>query len=128
MKIDENLIFNRLKSSAKKRKIKFTITKLDLMNLSWPLTCPILGIKLEWNAGQADDNSYSIDRIDSNRGYEADNIIVISNKANRMKNNGSLEELNAIAEYYKNLYVSSGQFKMVSSEIGMTHRCHLANV
>lgn len=108
MRINENQIFNRLKSSAKKRNIKFTISKLDLMNLSFPLTCPILGIKLEWNAGQAKDNSYSIDRIDSNLGYEPDNIIVISNKANRMKNNGSLEELNAIAEYYKNLSMTHG--------------------
>jgi len=107
MKIDENLIFNRLKSSAKKRKIKFTITKLDLMNLSWPITCPVLGIKLEWNTGQAEDNSYSIDRINSARGYEPDNIIVISNKANRMKNNGSLGDLKSIAEFYENLEMSS---------------------
>ena len=103
MKLDEKRIFNRLKTSAKKRGIKFTITAFNLMNLSWPITCPILGIKLEHHTGQAQDNSYSVDRIDSSKGYEPDNIMIISNKANRMKNNGSLEELNLIAEYYKNL-------------------------
>jgi hypothetical protein len=34
-----------------------------------------------------------VDRIDPNRGYIADNIWVISWKANRMKSNATLEEL-----------------------------------
>jgi len=96
-------LYNHLKNSAKKRNIPFSLTLTDLNNLSFPLTCPVLGIKLQWNTGNPKDNSYSIDRIDSTKGYEIDNIIVISYRANKLKNNASLNELNLIAGFYNSL-------------------------
>lgn len=96
------LLYNSLKSSAKKRGIHFTLTIPELNNLTFPITCPILGIPLRFNREQQDD-SISIDRIDSDRGYEIDNIIVISWKANRLKSNASLEEMRKISEYYEKL-------------------------
>lgn len=101
--LESREIYNRLKQSAKKRNITFNLTLVDINNLGFPLTCPILGIPLTYNRGKAQDNSYSIDRIDSTKGYEPDNIIVISNKANRMKNDGTIEELKMLAEFYSNL-------------------------
>ena len=97
-------IYNRLKASAKKRNIPFTITAWDLCNLSFPITCPILGLQLKYNRGAQQDNSYSIDRIDSTLGYDVDNIIVISWRANRLKSNSTTEELNKISEFYTNLH------------------------
>ena len=93
-------IYNRLKNSATKRNIPFELTILDLYDLSYPLTCPVLGIKLQYHRGKAQDNSYSIDRRDSTLGYTPDNIIVISNKANRLKNNATSNELSKISDYY----------------------------
>ena len=93
-------IYNRLKSSAKKRRIPFDLTITELNNLSFPVTCPILGIPLKYNRGKAEDNSYSIDRINSNLGYTIDNIIVISLRANKLKNNASKNDLQLIAEFY----------------------------
>lgn len=93
-------IYNQLKASAKKRNIPFDLTLVDLNNLSYPITCPVLGIPLKFNRGQAEDNSYSIDRIDSSLGYNIDNIIVISLKANKLKNNATNEELQLISEFY----------------------------
>ena len=49
------------------------------------------------------DNSYSLDRIDSTKGYTIENLMVISNRANRIKNNASNEELEKINEFYSNL-------------------------
>jgi hypothetical protein len=95
-------LYNSLKASAKKRNIPFTLTLTDLNNLTFPIRCPILNIPLSVNNIQS-DNSYSIDRIDSSKGYEIDNIIVISWKANRLKNNATDEELQKIAEFYKNI-------------------------
>lgn len=92
-------LYNRLKSSAKKRGIDFDLTLSDLNNLTFPITCPILGIPLALNNVQS-DNSYSIDRIDSSKGYTIDNIIVISWKANRLKNNASNEDLKKISNFY----------------------------
>lgn len=93
-------IYNRLKQSAKNRNIKFELTLVDLNNLTFPITCPILGIPLKFNRGSVKDNSYSIDRIDSSGGYNIDNIIVVSWKANRLKNNATTEELQQISNFY----------------------------
>lgn len=94
-------IYQRLKQSAKKRKIDFTLTLTDLNNISFPITCPVLGIPLRWNRGEPKDNSYSFDRIDSSLGYTIDNLEIISFKANRSKNNLTEDEMKKFCEYYK---------------------------
>lgn len=96
-------IYNRLRYSASRRGIAFELTLVDLNNLTFPVTCPVLGIPLAYNRGKAEDNSYSIDRIDSTKGYTVDNIIVVSLRANRLKNNASQQELALLAEHYANL-------------------------
>lgn len=93
-------LYNRLKASAKKRGIPFTLTLSNLHNLTWPISCPILGIGLKFNKGKAEDNSYSIDRVDNTKGYSIDNIIVISLKANKLKNIASATELKQLADFY----------------------------
>ncbi len=99
---DIKTIYNRLKASATKRNIPFNLTIVELNNLSYPITCPILGIPLQYNRGTALDNSYSIDRVDSTLGYTIDNIEVISLRANKLKNNATMDEIFKLAEYYKN--------------------------
>ena len=96
---DIRIIYNRLKQSAKKRDIPFDLTVTQLNELTFPITCPILGMPLKFNRGQLQDDSYSIDRIDSSRGYTIDNIEVISWRANRLKNDGTIVELQKIAEH-----------------------------
>jgi hypothetical protein len=96
-------IYNNLKASSKKRRIEFTLTLTDLNDLTFPITCPILGIPLRYNKGQVRDDSISIDRIDNSKGYIPGNLIVISYKANRLKNNASKEELIRISEFYETL-------------------------
>lgn len=98
---DIRKVYNQLKSSAKKRNIEFSLTLMDLYHLDYPITCPILQIPLKFHRGQALDDSPSIDRIDSTKGYVADNIHVISFKANRAKNNLSETELKKFAMYYQ---------------------------
>ena len=92
-------IYNRLKQSAKKRNIPFDLTITQLNELTFPITCPILGIPLKFNRGQQKDDSYSIDRIDSTHGYTIDNIEVISWRANRLKNDGTTIEIQQIAKH-----------------------------
>jgi len=98
--LEPKQIYNRLKQSAKKRNIEFTLTLFDIYNIDFPITCPILGIQMKWNIGKAEENSYSFDRIDSTKGYSFDNIQVISLKANMMKNNATMEELKKFSEFY----------------------------
>lgn len=96
-------IYNRLKASAKRRNIEFKLTIPELNHLSFPITCPILGIPLSFNRLEAQDNSYSFDRIDSSKPYEIDNIIVVSWRANKLKNNATKEELEKIANFYNSI-------------------------
>lgn len=98
---DFTVILKRIQHSAKKRGIEFNLTTTDLDEIGIPISCPILGIPLQWNFGKAEDNSYSLDRIDSEKGYVKDNIQFMSLKANRAKNNLNSAELKLLSAYYK---------------------------
>lgn len=90
--------FGMLKHKAKSKNIPFTILESDL---SYPEYCPVLGIKLNYSAKNISDNSPSIDKIIPELGYIKGNVKIISNRANRIKNDGSYEEHLAVAEYIK---------------------------
>jgi hypothetical protein len=92
-------LYNRIKNSAAKRNIEFTLSLVDLYDLSFPISCPVLGIPLKFNRGGPQDNSYSIDRVDSSIGYTIDNIKVISFRANRLKSDASQSEINNLSDY-----------------------------
>lgn len=87
------------KQRAKKRNIEFSITKEDL---DLPEYCPVLGIKLEYNQDSGAGgkfNSYSLDRIDSSKGYIKGNVQVMSHQANSMKFTATKEELISFAKW-----------------------------
>lgn len=98
-----NEIYNSIKRSAKRRGILFNLTLSDINNLTFPISCPILGIPLKYNRGMVQDDSISIDRIDSSKGYEANNIVVISWRANKLKNDSTSREMELISKFYQNL-------------------------
>lgn len=100
---DLKQLYNQLKAGAKKRNIPFQLSMSDLYDLTFPLTCPVLGMPLEFNTERPKDNSFSIDRIDSSKGYSADNIVVVSVRANTLKSNATLDEMQRLVEFYTNL-------------------------
>lgn len=84
---------------CKEADIPFDVTVDDLMPP--PLNCPVFGFKLDWykdGRGAADD-SPSIDRLIPDMGYVAGNVTIISNKANRIKNDSNLKELLQVATW-----------------------------
>ena len=75
---------------------------MTVEQVSFPDVCPILGIKLEH--GNKDwKTSPSIDRIDNDRGYTLDNIIVVSALANSIKNCATWQQVIQVGTFYKNL-------------------------
>lgn len=79
------------KARAKARGVVFDIAHGDII---WNTHCPVLGLELVLNNpghGGA-HNSPSIDRIDNSLGYVKGNVRIISNRANKLKNNMSKEE------------------------------------
>lgn len=74
---------------------------LRFSDIEIPDTCPVFGIPLDWESTRLQDASPSFDRIDNTKGYEPGNVHVISMKANRIKCQGSLEELEKLVAYLK---------------------------
>lgn len=70
--------------------------EITLEDIEWPSHCPVLGIELDYFATKRSDNSPSLDRIDNSLGYTKENTWVISNRANRVKSDSSLEELKTL--------------------------------
>lgn len=60
----------------------------------FPLTCPVLGIDIDYfkKGKGGSNNSPSIDRMDPEKGYVKGNVRIISQKANRLKQDASVEE------------------------------------
>lgn len=101
-KKDFKHLWAQLKASAKKRNIEFNLSPSDIDTIGIPITCPILGIPLVFNRNKVEDNSISFDRIDSSKGYTVDNLIVISYRANKLKSNATLDEMQKIVRFYEN--------------------------
>ena len=79
------------KHRAKKLNILFDISEEDIII---PELCPYLNIPLSNIRGEGrKKTNLSLDRIDSSKGYVKGNVQVISDLANRMKQNASVEEL-----------------------------------
>ena len=89
----ERRIYNRAKSRAKRKGLDFTI---EISDIIIPYKCPILGVPFIYSDS---DYTYSIDRIDSSKGYIKGNIIIMSNKANRIKNNATKREIELVLNF-----------------------------
>lgn len=90
-------ILNQARCRAKKKGLPFNITKEDIV---LPKHCPVLGIELKRHEGQSGwhDDSYSLDRIDNSKGYIKGNVRIISNRANRLRLDATIEELEKVLE------------------------------
>lgn len=80
------------KRRAKLQKVPFDLTPDDF---DIPEVCPLLNIPLHFHIGelQAQFDSPSLDKIIPQLGYVKGNVLVISNRANTIKNNATIEEL-----------------------------------
>lgn len=82
---------------AELQKVPFDLEQSDIVV---PEYCPVLGLKIKHNKGPMADNSPTVDRIVPERGYVRDNIVVVSNRANRLKGDANLNEIANIASFY----------------------------
>jgi hypothetical protein len=90
-------MLTRARARAKDKNLEFDLSEEDIII---PATCPVLGIELVMGDPTRQANP-SLDRFDNNKGYTRDNIRVISNRANNLKGDASIEELEKIIMYMK---------------------------
>lgn len=72
-------------------------------DLEVPTHCPVFGIPLHYTEGGRTANSYSIDRVDNSKGYVKGNVRVISFRANQMKGDLTIPEVEALLNYMKGI-------------------------
>lgn len=88
-----------IQRKCKKKDIPFDLTIEDI---EFPTHCPVLGIELDLT-GDNREASPSIDRIIPELGYVKDNIVIVSFRANRLKNDASLNEMRSLVSFYSQL-------------------------
>lgn len=89
----------RTRNSARQRGIRFAIQKTDIILVD---TCPILGLEIDYT-NKDPARKPSLDRLDNSRGYEKDNIHVISLRANILKRDATPDELIALGAWAETL-------------------------
>jgi hypothetical protein len=96
----EHWLVLRARSRAKRDNLPFDLTADDI---TIPLYCPVLGIPLyrNINGNKPGANSPSIDRIVPSLGYVKTNICVISHRANILKRDATVDELERLYKYVK---------------------------
>jgi hypothetical protein len=93
-------LFRHARHRAKRKNIPFDITAEDVII---PETCPVLGIQLQIGEKVVCNNSPTLDRIKPELGYVKGNIQVLSYRANLLKSNATIEELEKVLEHLKKM-------------------------
>ena len=78
--------------------VPFGITEADI---EIPARCPVLGIELHLGTRANRDASPSLDRFVPGLGYVRGNVYVISQRANRLKNDGTLVEFEHLTHWMR---------------------------
>jgi len=91
-------MLKRAQLRARTAKLPFN---LILEDIRIPKKCPVLDIEMKVGRGRLPRNSPSLDRINPSKGYVKGNVAVISNRANILKKDGTLEEFQALVKWLK---------------------------
>ena len=99
---------SKMISGARRRSLKrswppCTLKAKDICNV-WPKDniCPVLDIPMV-HGHQDKYNSPTLERINNNEIYIIGNILIVSHRANCIKNDGTWQEIMKVAEFYKQL-------------------------
>jgi len=88
----------KARERAKSKGRPFNIVVGDIV---MPEFCPVLGIKLERNKKQHGVNSPTLDCLIPEKGYVKGNVAVISFRANSLKSDATLDELQKLTRWVK---------------------------
>jgi hypothetical protein len=97
------------KARARKKGLEYNLTEADVV---LPEVCPVLGISLtalRAGTGTQDPGTPTLDRIRSSEGYIKGNVAVISWRANSLKKDATLEELQRLVEWLSRFHGDSSR-------------------
>lgn len=95
------------RARARRAGLPFTLTLENIPPI--PDTCPVLGIPLSWDGGSKGRyNTPSLDRVVNETGYTPDNVVWVSQRANKIKNDATVDEMYRVADFYYERYRERG--------------------
>lgn len=94
----EKVLLYAAKQRARMKNLPFSLVESDIVI---PSICPVLGIPIARGHRNYHDNSPTIDQWIPGKGYTKENIIIMSFRANRLKNNASIDELEKLIYFLK---------------------------
>lgn len=94
-----SVLVSRAKQRASNLDIPFSLSPDDI---EVPDVCPVLGVEMEPGAG-TNSNSPSLDRLVPSQGYVVGNVKVISSRANRLRGDHTVEEVEAVLQYMRGI-------------------------
>lgn len=90
-------IYGELKRRSVSRKVPFDLSLEDVLPV--PQVCPVLGVPMLPGSGH--DYTPSLDKVIPSLGYVRGNVVWMSNRANRIKNDATLEELTSVTAWLR---------------------------
>jgi hypothetical protein len=95
-------LLNASRQRAKLKGLEHTLTFEELKSIYPPDNkCPVFGTELKFGDAGFRDNSPSVDKIDPTKGYTLDNVQILSWRANRLKVDASINELEMLLAFMK---------------------------
>ena len=100
-------MFYLTKKRSIEKNIPFDLDREFIKELykKMPKKCPVLGIDLQYSdvgsKKYQTDNSPSLDRIDPKKGYTKDNVVIMSNLANRIKTDATADQIEKVWKFLK---------------------------
>ena len=94
------LLYSNIKSRCKRLGREFSI---EIEDIIIPEKCPVFGFELKRENRETWMCAPSVDRIDSSKGYIKGNVTVVSRRANILKRDATIGELEQLFNYYKTL-------------------------
>jgi len=95
----ESTMLTKARARSRKLSIPCTIKKEDIVITE---ICPVLGIKIQVSDGRQSDFSPTLDRLIPEIGYTPGNVAVISHRANRIKSDATIKEIEMLLKWMKN--------------------------
>lgn len=92
----------KLKAKCKHQKIKYNLNS-DYLQSIWTGKCPVFNRRIMFNKHRNFEFHAELDRINPKKGYTKGNVVWLSRKANRIKNNAKPKEVLALAKWLKNV-------------------------
>jgi hypothetical protein len=108
-------VLRRARYRARELRVPFNLSVGDF---SVPKICPILGLRIRVARGRHDDRSPALDRIIPRKGYVRGNVMVISQRANVLKRDASLEELEKLVRGLRRL-TPSGRVQLQGKHLSV---------